>query len=412
VLIALAIAVVVVGIVIAVVLVLRPKGKDLNSVQSYYTALGTLEHLSERVGAPPPPRVTPYRSRDPRVVAMSGVPGEEVPEHPRPVKIVPPSSASPADVAAGEPVLIFDDRTAGIVPPRPERQPATEAEAPRRFADDVVEAPGGDGAGDLFDDRAPIMVVGPGAGGPDVPVAPPTAVAEYPADPGPGFNPVLESGLNLPQLSRAERHAVQGIDSQVRRRRTALVMAFFVGVLVLVLVFSQSGHSSPNNATGANSTTTTVAHHGKKKPPTTTTVHATTPYAPVTSTSTSATYQVSAQSYTLTLSASGTCWVEAHNETAGTMLWAGELTAGSSQVLQATGTTTVQIGTPTVSFEVNSVPVTLPSPIYTPFVATFTQAPPPTPTTTTSLPSGNTGPVPTTSTVPSTTTTLPDPFAG
>ena len=52
------VVVVLVVVVVAVALVRRPRGDDAHSVQNYNHALGTLEHLSERIG---PPTVRPVR---------------------------------------------------------------------------------------------------------------------------------------------------------------------------------------------------------------------------------------------------------------------------------------------------------------------------------------------------------------
>ena len=55
----------------------------------------------------------------------------------------------------------------------------------------------------------------------------------------------------------------------------------------------------------------------------------------------------------------------------GSTLWAGELQAGSVQDVQATGTVTVQMGTPSVTLAIDKVPVVFPTPVRSPFVATF-----------------------------------------
>ncbi len=55
----------------------------------------------------------------------------------------------------------------------------------------------------------------------------------------------------------------------------------------------------------------------------------------------------------------------------GSSLWAGEVQAGTVQVVPASGTVTVQLGTPSVTLAIDKVPVVLPSPTRAPFVATF-----------------------------------------
>src|ERR1019366_8584559 len=90
------------------------------------------------------------------------------------------------------------------------------------------------------------------------------------------------------------------------------------------------------------------------------------------STGTSATYTIPHTSYQITATGTGSCWVQVASSTTGATIWAGELSAGTVQNVQATGTTTVQFGTPTLTLEVDTIPVVLPSSLRTPFVATFT----------------------------------------
>lgn len=87
---------------------------------------------------------------------------------------------------------------------------------------------------------------------------------------------------------------------------------------------------------------------------------------------TSATYTVPNASYQITATGTGACWVQVDSAATGATIWAGELSAGTVQNIQATGSTTVQFGTPTLTLAVNTIPVVLPSPLRTPFVATFT----------------------------------------
>jgi len=56
-------------------------------------------------------------------------------------------------------------------------------------------------------------------------------------------------------------------------------------------------------------------------------------------------------------------------------VWAGELSAGTVQNVQASGVTSVEFGTPTLTLAVNTIPVVLPNPLHTPFTATFTPSP-------------------------------------
>ncbi len=85
----------------------------------------------------------------------------------------------------------------------------------------------------------------------------------------------------------------------------------------------------------------------------------------------------------------------------GTTVWAGELSAGTVQNVQVSGTTTVQFGTPTLTLAVDTIPVVLPTPLRTPFTATFT------PSAAAAAAAAAAGPTTTTTTTPSTTTSTP-----
>jgi len=64
--------VVLVVVAVAVALVRRPRGDDVHSVRNYNHALGTLEHLSERIG---PPTVRPIaRQETPGITSERVVP--------------------------------------------------------------------------------------------------------------------------------------------------------------------------------------------------------------------------------------------------------------------------------------------------------------------------------------------------
>ncbi len=124
-----------------------------------------------------------------------------------------------------------------------------------------------------------------------------------------------------------------------------------------------AGHSSPS--TGRRSGT-----HPTRPPPTTL------PTRLVATTSsvdgTSATYTVPFTSFTITINATGPCWASASTVATQTTLWSGELAAGGVQNIPASGATALDLGAPPVTLSVNGIPVVLPTPMHTPFVATFT----------------------------------------
>jgi hypothetical protein len=94
--------------------------------------------------------------------------------------------------------------------------------------------------------------------------------------------------------------------------------------------------------------------------------------------------------------------VQAITVATGSTLWEGTLQAGQVQVIPASGPVTVELGAPAVTLKMDNIPVVLPVPLHTPFVARF-QPSTPTPAAsgnpTTTVPSitPNGSPSPTTS---------------
>jgi hypothetical protein len=300
----------------------RPKGDDLTSVRSYHSALGTLEHLSDRTSRSSIKVVSPRDETGDSYVrprsssdSMPGASGRSVP--PIPVR-------GNEDFPDPETPLIFDDAR------------------PR--------------------ERAPREAVGTG---------------------GPGF-----------RTPRAQRQALDSMNHRPRRVMSVLIVVaalVLFGVLAYVgshrsnsgkqakadgATSTTTGAHSSTTATGAlgstttapRSTTTTTKPQKKAKPVPTTVP---TQIVATTSTSTSATYPVSAASYEVTVSATGPIWVSATTVATGSTLWAGKLEAGAVQNIQATGPIEVQLGTPAATLTMNQIPVVLPTPVRTPFVATF-----------------------------------------
>lgn len=319
------VVVVLVVVAVAVAIVRRPRGADTHSVQNYHHALGTLEHLSERIG---PPTVRPVR------VVPSGQ--SETP----PVRVVPTGQAEAPPER--------------VVPPVPVR--GTED-----FPD--PDAP------IVFDDARPVE----------------------------RGRPVGSEPTTPPRTDRSQRIALASMNHR-RRPGTGIIVAIAVIVVfvVLAVIGSQKPHKAPSAAHAT--TTTTLPRHthaatttAPKPPPTTRPTPTTLPaqFAATTtsSTQTSATYTLPHTNYMLTLTATGDCWAEVETAATGSTVWAGLLTAGNVQQVEVTGTTTVQLGAPTVNLEVDSIPVVLPTPVHTPFTATFapsaTATPGSVPTTTT-----------------------------
>jgi hypothetical protein len=128
--------------------------------------------------------------------------------------------------------------------------------------------------------------------------------------------------------------------------------------------------SPPTSSTGSG-----TSHHGgttkpKRKTKSTPTTEPT-QIAATSVTSSTAVYPVSSSTYRVTVIATGPCWVDATNASTGSTLWAGTLQAGAVQQIQASGIVRVDLGTPAASLTIDGVPVTFPTPLRSPFVATF-----------------------------------------
>jgi hypothetical protein len=329
------VALVAVG-VLAAGLIRRPRSHDLHSVRSYHSALGTLEHLSDRVG---PSTVRPLDRTDrPAEGQVADAPaGDDRAEGdgtgPGPIREVPPVRIwGRADVPDPDAPLIFDDA---------------------RPIDRYRSNPAGDGA------------------------------------------PAVRSG-------RAQRMALDSMNHRPRRK-TAVVLVAAALVFFGALAYIGSRRSNPSahpttssttRTTGPASTSTTAgsANRGNAdKTKTKTKVTPTTlPSRIVASSSTasSATYPVGSNSFQITVTATGPCWIDASTLASGSTLWTGSLQAGNVQVIQATGPTAVQIGAASVSFTVDTVPVVLPTPLHTPFVATFQPVAAASTSATTTIPAG------------------------
>ena len=335
------VALVAVG-VLAAGLIRRPRSHDLHSVRSYHSALGTLEHLSDRVG---PSTARPFD--------RTGGPAE----------------GHVADAPAGDGRAEGDGTTPGTGPG------PTRAVPPVRIwgRDDVPDPD----APLIFDDARPID--------------------RYRSNPAGGGVPAVRSG-------RAQKMALDSMNHRPRRK-TAVVLVAAALVFFGALAYIGSRRSNPSahpttssttRTTGPASTSTTAgsanrgAGGGNADKTKTKVTPTTLPSRIVASSSTasSATYPVGSNSFQITVTATGPCWIDASTLASGSTLWTGSLQAGNVQVIQATGPTAVQIGAASVSFTVDTVPVVLPTPLHTPFVATFQPVAAASTSATTTIPAG------------------------
>jgi hypothetical protein len=323
---------------------LRPRGGDLNSVRSYHSALGTLEHLADRSGGSHVNVVRPT--------------GEQAGSRVRP-------QSSP-DAGAGR-----------EVPPIPVR-------GNDEFPDPETPL--------VFDDARPVD----------------RNLTQPPS-----------RGAGPPGVDRAHRHALESMNRRPRRI-TAVAVSVAVLVIFAALAYTGSRHSasaghthrsgSSTDASSASQITEAssspvsrtiqrrgAAAHRRKRPSGST---ATVPsrIVAVSTSGATATYSVITDSYRLSITASGPCWVLARSATPDATLWTGTLQAGASQVITATGTTTLELGAPSVLVTVNKVPVVFPTPFRTPFEAVFQPAGSGAASSGTPSPSSSPSPSPTTTT--------------
>jgi hypothetical protein len=326
--------VVVIVVVVAIVAFRRPEGGDLSSVDRYHSALGTMEQVTERTGSAP--------------VRMVGASRAEAP--------VDNEGVGPAGGTRSRGGPSPDPGLGRRYPPAPARG---------------VVVPPEPGGPLFFDDQNPVDVTIPRT-----------------------------------RSDRIQRHALASMNRRPRRG-SAITVVVVVVVVVLALVYIGSrrstggahGHTAagtPATTSPTRRTTTSTArstpttstsgsgrhgHHGGGKKAKTT---PTTPPSSIVASSTGlgvATYPVSSNSFSVTVTATGPCWVLARSVTTGATLWTGTLQNGTVQTIPATGTTTVELGSLDGALKVGTVPVVLPHPLATPFVATFQPAtsPPVTP---------------------------------
>jgi len=134
------------------------------------------------------------------------------------------------------------------------------------------------------------------------------------------------------------------------------VAAVVVIGVVIGLVLAKAPSHSPSTAASTHRSTTSVprsaappARSSSGKSSTSSTGSSSTHGVsngldPVTSSSTAASYRVPSTPYTLTLNATGPCWVEATNSSTGQVLWTGTLHAGDSQAVPASSEVLLRLG--------------------------------------------------------------------
>ena len=312
-----AVVVVAIGAVV-VFLRLRPRGGDLDSVRSYHSALGTLEHLGDRVG---PSGVT--------VVGPAGRPADESRVRPRRdvevagSPVVPPVPVRGSDEFPDpETPLVFDDARPAD---RPHGRSPVEGAAPVRI------------------DRAQRHALESMNRRPRRATAVAVVLVLL----------VLFAGLAY----SGSRH---GRSTSATTRPSGSAPASTGG--------THPARSTSTTAVHPHGTHTAVPVH-RREPTTTTT--APSQIVPSSTSGASATYPVPSSAYQLSLSATGQCWVLARSAVTGATLWTGTLQAGAHQLIPATGTVTLELGAPALTLTVDRVPVVFPTPFHTPFVATF-----------------------------------------
>jgi hypothetical protein len=331
-------AVALVAVVVAAVSVLRrPSAEDLSSVRHYHSALGTLEHLSDRTARPPAEASPP--GDDP-----TGGAGPE----PRFYRRPDAAGSSPYRADAGE--------AAGGRPTAPRRSRLV----PPTSVSDRPEL----GVPLVFDDGR--------------------AQDRFHAD--------LGAGAPRTRMDRAQRHALHSMNHRPRRGLTLTMVVVLAVVVFGVLAVVGSQRSHPKRTTGAvtpstghGSTGTTLPTGGSGHGTKTTQTTAPRQLVALSSTASTALYPVGPDPYRLTISTSGPCWVNATSVSTGSTLWTGTMQAGGVQVVQATGATRVELGTLAVALQVDGVPVVIPASIQSPFVLSFEPGASPSSATTTTL---------------------------
>jgi hypothetical protein len=314
-----AVVLVAVGAVVAK-LTWRPNPDEAHSVRKYRTALGTMEHISDRA----------VRSTE-GLAGPAGPAGD------------PEGSAGWSTTPS---VHITGREAARRVPPGP-------VPVPERIGDEVR---GPDG--ELVFDEA----------------RPPDRVRRY------GNRPVAPE-FRSERARKQAFHAMEHRQWHWRAPIVVIVVLVVFGALAYVgsrrtnnnhattqtSITTVAGHHTASTHPGVAVSTTT-------KPPKATTTTTTKPPTQLIATSSSAgaaTYSVGSSSYEIVVTTNGTCWVNAVDVSSGNSVFTGTLQPGASQVIHATGAMNLTLGASFSSLRADNIPVVLPTPFQVPFTATF-----------------------------------------
>jgi Domain of unknown function (DUF4115) len=153
----------------------------------------------------------------------------------------------------------------------------------------------------------------------------------------------------------------------------AFLLVLVVVAVVAVLLSGVGTHhnASPPKVTSPPTTARAHAKTGTRSVSTTTSTTVPPSVQPIVSTVSiqGASYTAPDTAYTVTLTATGPCWVYADLASTGTVLYTGTLDAGQAQTLSATGPLDVELGhATTMTVTMNGLPVVYP----TPYQAVFT----------------------------------------
>ncbi|MHB1710879.1 MAG: DUF4115 domain-containing protein [Acidimicrobiales bacterium] len=329
-------------------LVWRPNPDETHSVRDYTTALGTMRHVSERVS-----QLSGSAPKGPG--GLTGPPAQ-----------VSPHSVHITDREAGE--------SAHPVHPDPAAPPGTPRIGRAGSVPEVEGVP-------VFED----------------------GVQPDPVD----YTAVMQLAPEF-RSERARKQVMHSMDHRERRgAMSVLVVVVVAAVGVLAYVGShRSGHhaavnprssivSSQHPSAGPGRTAARVpksSHRRSLRPRTTTTTRPPSRLVATSSTGATAVYPVGAGSYTVVITASGACWVDAIVASSGATAWTGTLQPGSSQVIHATGAMNVELGAFGATMSVDNVPVVFPTPYQAPFTAMFEPVSTGSPVSTVAPSSGNTAP--------------------
>jgi hypothetical protein len=101
-------------------------------------------------------------------------------------------------------------------------------------------------------------------------------------------------------------------------------------------------------------------------------VAAPTSLQPSTSTASTAAYRAPSSSYTVSLEATGLCWVDATEASSGTVVWTGTLQTGQTRAIPASGSLIVRLGAANdVNVTLNGEKVDFPTGFVSPFNMSF-----------------------------------------